>query len=73
MLEQVKSKQTLRERRKCLEVINGKITKATQSELFSYYLTRGWDDVMSFPDYLRGIKENGTIVTVEESKEKIRF
>jgi hypothetical protein len=45
-----------------MEVINGKITKATKSELFSYYITRGFDDVMSFPDYLRQIKECGTIV-----------
>ena len=46
-----------------MEVINEKITKATQSELYSYYITRELDDVMSFPDYLRQMKECGTVVT----------
>ena len=52
-----------------MEVINGKITKATEAELYSYYLTRNWDDVISFPDYLRQIKECGTVVTERESFE----
>lgn len=53
-----------------MEVINEKIVKATESELFSYYLTRGWDDMMSFPDYLRQVKENGTVVTEGESSKE---
>lgn len=42
-----------------MTVEHGKIIEATESELFDYYLTRGWDDIMSFPDFLERMKNNG--------------
>lgn len=52
-----------------MEIVNGKITQATQSELYSYYLTREIDDVLSFQDYLRQMKECGTVIIKEERNE----
>ena len=43
-----------------MKVENGKIVEATEEEMFDYYLTREWDLVMSFSEYLRKCKENGT-------------
>ena len=34
-----------------MKVKNGKIVEATESELFKLYLSRGFDDIMSFSDY----------------------
>ena len=45
-----------------MKVENGKIVEATESELFDYYLTRKWDDIMSFPDYLEKMKSAGVEV-----------
>lgn len=45
-----------------MKVENDKIVEATEDELFDYYLTRGWDDVMSFPDYLEKMKSAGVRV-----------
>lgn len=45
-----------------MKVENGKIVEATESELFDYYLTREWDDIMSFPDYLEKMKSAGVEV-----------
>ena len=41
-------------------VENGKITKATESELFEYYLKQGYDDIMPFTEYIRICEEMGT-------------
>lgn len=45
-----------------MKVENGKIVEATESELYDYYLTRGWDDVMSFPEYLEKMRSAGVVV-----------
>ena len=45
-----------------MEIKNGKISKATEEELFEFYLSRGWDEIMSFTDYVRRCEMNGTIV-----------
>lgn len=49
-----------------MKVKNGKIVEATEDELFTNYLKRGLDDVMSFPEYLKRCKELGTKVIEEE-------
>ena len=49
---------------------NGKIVEATESELFSHYLKNGWDDIMSFTDYMKRCVENGTII--KEKKDEIK-
>ena len=45
-----------------MKIENGKIVEATESELYDYYLTRGWDDVMSFPEYLERMRSVGVVV-----------
>ena len=49
-----------------MKIKNGKIVEATHAELFDYYLTRDWDTVMSFPEYMRRCKENGTKIIEKE-------
>lgn len=41
---------------------NGKIIEISESELFSLYLERGIDDIMSFPDYKTRFVAAGCIV-----------
>ena len=52
-----------------MKIVDGKIAEATRDAMFDYYLTRGFDDVMSFAEFLRGCKENGTRITdkIEDS------
>lgn len=53
-----------------MEIKNGKIAKATENELFTYYLNRGFDDLMSFTDYKRRCIELGTEVIEEAAVKK---
>lgn len=46
-----------------MKVIDGKIAEATEDEMFDYYLTRDWDTLMPFREWLRRCKEQGTKVT----------
>ena len=41
-----------------MKIEDGKIVEATENELFDYYLTRGWDDIMSFPEFLERMKRS---------------
>lgn len=41
---------------------NGKIIEISESELFSLYLERGIDEIMSFPDYKTRFVAVGCIV-----------
>ena len=43
-----------------MKIENGKIVETTESELFSYYLKREMDDIMSFSDYLERFKSSGS-------------
>ena len=43
-----------------MTVKNGKIVKATEDELFEYYLNRGFDDIMPFTTYKESCVESGT-------------
>lgn len=54
-----------------MTIKNGKIAKATEDELFSVYLKRGFDDVMSFPDYKQRCVELGTEI-VEDGADNER-
>ena len=51
-----------------MKVKNGKITEATEDELFEVYLKRGFDDIMSFYDYKAQCMRLGTKI-VEEGAE----
>lgn len=46
-----------------MNIVDGKIAEATRDEMFDYYLTRGFDDVMPFRDFLEAYKRNGTKIT----------
>ena len=48
-----------------MEVKDNIIVKATEAELFDYYLTRGFDDIMSFYEYVIMCKLSGTEVEKE--------
>lgn len=54
-----------------MKVKNGKIVEATENELFAHYLKYGFDDTMSFPEYLKRCKELGTKV-IEEKTDKLK-
>ncbi len=45
---------------------DGKIAEATESELFDYYLSRGFDDIMPFKFYMERCEGLGTIITEKE-------
>lgn len=48
-----------------MKILNSKIVEATENELFGFYLTREFDGIMSFPDYMRRCAENGTVIKEE--------
>lgn len=52
-----------------MKIENGKIAEATTNELFDYYLTRGFDDIMSFTDYVRACMRAGTKVVKREDED----
>ena len=52
-----------------MKVKNGKIAEATEAELFEFYLSRGLDEIMSFPDFKTQCVRIGTRI-VEEGGEK---
>ena len=45
-----------------MKIKNGMIIKATEKELYRYYLKRGLDDIYSFPDYVEQMKKLGVEV-----------
>lgn len=49
-----------------MKVVNGEIVEATDNELFSYWLSCGWCDVCSFPDFKARMELLGTNVTPDE-------
>lgn len=53
-----------------MRIIDGIIAEATEAEMFDYYLTRDWDTVMSFREWLRRCEEQGTKVTDKEETDK---
>lgn len=48
-----------------MKIENGKITECTEAELFSYYLSRGYDDLFEFAEYKAACQRAGTTVTEE--------
>jgi len=41
---------------------NNRIVECTEPELMEYYLTRGYDDIMSFLDFKREFRDAGCII-----------
>ena len=55
-----------------MTVKNGKIVRATELELFKHYLKAGFDDLMSFTDYIRRCVELGTEITKKGGEQNAR-
>lgn len=51
-----------------MEIKDGKIVKATNIELYEYWLTSGWSDIYSYTEYKNKIKELGTKVIEDDSE-----
>jgi len=43
-----------------LQITNGKIVQATETELLDFYLRCGYDDIVSLVDFLEYCRINGT-------------
>jgi hypothetical protein len=52
-----------------LKVENGRIVEATESELRDYWLTKGLDDIYSFPEFLKKIQKAGVKIVEEAENE----
>lgn len=48
-----------------MKIENNKVIEVTESELFTIYLEKGYDDLFSFDDYKQHCKELGTKITDE--------
>lgn len=48
-----------------MEVVDGKIVKATELELYQYWLTR-FSDVFSFNEYKAKVQQAGTTIVEDE-------
>ena len=49
-----------------MTVKDGVIVEATRDELYNYWLRRGFDNFISFSDYLKKCEELGTKITSKE-------
>lgn len=54
-----------------MKVKNNKIVEATESELFDYYIKRGFDDLMPFDTYIESCKRNGTKIVEPKAQTTI--
>ena len=53
---------------------NNKIVEATENELFGYYLSRGYDDVMDFHTFKQGCQKGGTRIEQHSTaKQEVRI
>lgn len=50
-----------------MTIVDGNITKASESELYKYYLSRGYDEVYSFTDFMERLKNLGCEIEEGES------
>lgn len=51
-----------------MTIKNGKITEATEAELFEHYLKFGFDDIMSFLDFKTRCVSLGTKIVDEDGE-----
>jgi len=54
-----------------MKIEHGIIAEATERELKDYWLRRGYDDFISFTDYLKACIAQGTKIT--ENKEEVKL
>jgi len=48
-----------------MKIENGKITRATEAELYEYWLRSDWCEIMCFKEYMRRCSEAGTEIIQE--------
>ena len=48
-------------------VEDGKIIEATERELYNRWLDDGWDNICTFPDYFRAMKNVGVKIVKESN------
>lgn len=53
-----------------MKIKDGKIAAATDEELFGFYLSRGWDELFSYPEYKRRCVAAGTKIIDDEEAQK---
>lgn len=49
-----------------MKIENGIIVEATEAELYDYWLSRGFDDIYSFTNFMNMMKDAGTKVVDED-------
>ena len=49
-----------------MEIKGGKIVKATNIELYKYWLKSGWSDIYSYTEYKNKVRELGTKVIEDD-------
>ena len=49
-----------------MRVENGKIIQATETELFTFYLNKSFDDIIPFEEFKRRCIEQGTEVVEDK-------
>lgn len=49
-----------------MKIENGIIVEASTTELYEYWLSRGFDDIYSFNDFVDAIQDAGTKVVNED-------
>ena len=52
-----------------MKVVDGKIVEATEKELFSYWLKREFDDIMSFPEFIEQMQSSNVVIVKGDNNE----
>ena len=53
-----------------MKIENGKIVEATEQELWGYWLSRDWYEIMDFNEFLLRCKYAGTTVVKEDGTDE---
>lgn len=49
-------------------MVRGRITEATEDELFEVYLKKELDDIIDFPTFLRNVERAGCVIEYNKKK-----
>lgn len=51
-----------------MKMVRGRITEATEEELFEVYLKKELDDIIDFPTFLRNVERAGCVIEYNQKK-----
>lgn len=51
-----------------MKMVRGRITEATENELFDVYLKKELDDIIDFPTFLRKVESAGCVIEYNQKK-----